>query len=70
MVTLFLFVDVSKDLRNLSDVYAKGEEERLRENLESVGWDVDSPNTVALITGPGRIERVRAGFPQLDSFEL
>jgi hypothetical protein len=45
-------------LKQIIDAYSFSEETRLQENLESVAYDIDTPGTVALVTGPGRIERV------------
>jgi hypothetical protein len=38
--------------------YIDSEEERLRKNLDEVDYDIDARDTLALVTGPGRIERV------------
>jgi hypothetical protein len=38
--------------------YVEGEEARLKGNLETVKYDIDAMDTLALVTGPGRIERV------------
>jgi hypothetical protein len=46
-------------LAKLTDAYIRSEEARLEKNLSSVGYSVDSPATVSLITGAGRFERVR-----------
>ncbi|KXN81070.1 hypothetical protein AN958_06143 [Leucoagaricus sp. SymC.cos] len=45
------------ELSHITDSYVKSEEERLERNLKSVGYNIDSPATVSLITGHGRIER-------------
>ncbi|KAF8581694.1 hypothetical protein K439DRAFT_202072 [Ramaria rubella] len=37
--------------------YIEAEEERLKGNLEAIHYDIDASDTLALITGPGRIER-------------
>ncbi|KAF8843364.1 hypothetical protein BDN67DRAFT_924335 [Paxillus ammoniavirescens] len=37
--------------------YMQEEEARIVANLESVAWNIDATNTLALIVGPGRIER-------------
>ncbi|KAG8821313.1 hypothetical protein FRC18_011380 [Serendipita sp. 400] len=37
--------------------YVDEEEERLRANLNRVGWNIDGFDTLTLVTGPGRIER-------------
>lgn len=47
------------DLREKIQPYVAEEEERLRSTLESIAWDIDTMDTLALITGPGRIEKVR-----------
>lgn len=38
--------------------YMDAEEERIRKNLEEIKYDIDALDTLALITGPGRIEKV------------
>jgi hypothetical protein len=38
--------------------YVDAEETRLMANLEAVDYDIDATDTLALVTGPGRIERV------------
>ena len=44
-------------------IYVDAEEQRLREGLETVRYDIDAIDTLSLITGPGRIEKVRISFP-------
>ena len=39
--------------------YVEAEEQRLREGLETVKYDIDAVDTLLLVTGPGRIEKVR-----------
>ena len=39
--------------------FVDAEEARLKKNLEAVRYDIDAADTLLLITGPGRIERVR-----------
>jgi hypothetical protein len=39
--------------------FAQREEDRLQENLESFGYEIDDSSTLRLITGEGREERVR-----------
>ncbi|KAF9445936.1 hypothetical protein P691DRAFT_777225 [Macrolepiota fuliginosa MF-IS2] len=45
------------ELAALTHTYMDAEEQRLQTSLEEIGYDLDSPATVTLITGPGRIER-------------
>ncbi|TFK64975.1 hypothetical protein BDN72DRAFT_962870 [Pluteus cervinus] len=45
------------ELTKLIDLFEKMEEERLTQNLAAVGYELDSAETVGLVTGPGRIER-------------
>ncbi|TFK64971.1 hypothetical protein BDN72DRAFT_846149 [Pluteus cervinus] len=45
------------DLMRITDAYEKEEEERLDENLQGVEYELDTPATVSLVTGAGRIER-------------
>ena len=46
------------ELNKLVDAFDTKEEERLERNLTSVAYEVDTVETLALVTGPGRIERV------------
>ncbi|KAG6907675.1 hypothetical protein DXG01_007825 [Tephrocybe rancida] len=50
-------VTISPELARLRDDFSIAEEERLRSNLERLSYCLDSPGTVSLVTGPGRIER-------------
>ncbi|TFK44065.1 hypothetical protein BDQ12DRAFT_593650, partial [Crucibulum laeve] len=45
------------DLSRITESYARSEEERLESNLQDVSYELDTPATVSLITGVGRIER-------------
>jgi hypothetical protein len=45
-------------LLEITDAYVRSEEEGLERNLEKLGYNIDSPNTVLLVTGNGRIDRV------------
>ena len=42
--------------------YVEAEEKRLREGLETVRYDIDAMDTLLLVTGPGRIEKVVGGL--------
>jgi hypothetical protein len=48
------------DLDQKMQPYVHEEENRLEQNLRSVAWEIDDANTLSLVTGPGRIERVGA----------
>lgn len=39
--------------------HVDAEEQRLRQGLEELRYDIDAEDTLRLITGPGRIEKVR-----------
>lgn len=39
--------------------HVQREEQRLRSNLVSVGFNIDSINALRVVTGPGRLEKVR-----------
>ncbi|KAG6845148.1 hypothetical protein H0H87_012944 [Tephrocybe sp. NHM501043] len=45
------------DLSRMTEAYERYEEERLDANLHAVAYELDTPATVSLITGAGRIER-------------
>lgn len=46
------------DLIRMTESYSAAEEERIDQNLQDVGYELDTPATVSLVTGVGRIERV------------
>jgi hypothetical protein len=48
------------DLTRITELYSIAEEERIDANLRDVAYELDTPATVSLITGEGRIERVRS----------
>jgi hypothetical protein len=48
----------SDALRSRFQSYVDSEEERLRLNLDEIGYDIDDMEALALVTGPGRIEKV------------
>jgi hypothetical protein len=50
--------DLDQSCRDKFKDYVQSEEDRIRANLESVGYDIDATNTLALVTGSGRMERV------------
>jgi len=50
--------DIDEHLQERFTSYIKAEEARLKRNLEDVHYNIDAMNTLVLITGPGRIERV------------
>jgi len=50
------------DLVRITESYSRMEEERLERNLADVEYELDTPATVSLVTGEGRIERVSAVF--------
>lgn len=47
-----------QSLREHFRSYIDLEEEQIRKNLLAINYDVDAADTVQLVTGPGRIERV------------
>jgi hypothetical protein len=47
------------ELERRMSSYVEQEEHRMEQNLKDVEFDIDDQNTLSLITGPGRIERVR-----------
>ncbi|KAJ3559705.1 hypothetical protein NP233_g11198 [Leucocoprinus birnbaumii] len=48
---------INSNLERLTELYVRSEEERLERNLQGVDYNIDSPATVSVITGQGRIER-------------
>ena len=53
---------ISHALETKFETYVDAEEKRIRSYLESIDYDIDAQDTVSLITGHGRIERVRYHF--------
>ncbi|KAG6860012.1 hypothetical protein C0995_000575 [Termitomyces sp. Mi166 len=49
---------IPQELETLRDQFDAEEEERIREHLEKIAYTIDSPATMSLVTGPGRIERI------------
>ncbi|CDO75523.1 hypothetical protein BN946_scf184871.g4 [Trametes cinnabarina] len=47
----------SEALKDRFQTYVDAEEQRLREGLDTVHYDIDAMDTLTLITGPGRIEK-------------
>jgi hypothetical protein len=45
-------------LKEKTESYSLELEARLEDNLAAVGWDIDAPNTLSLITGATRTEHV------------
>lgn len=43
--------------------YVKYEEDRIRGNLEKIKYNIDTPETVSLVVGSGRLEKVRGTMP-------
>jgi hypothetical protein len=55
-------IPADRCLSQATEAYTKLEEERLEEALSRMAYDIDTPEVVSLITGPGRIERVSIAF--------
>ena len=58
LTNAFRRVDIDETLLSKFDDYTKSEESRLLKNLETVKYDIDARDTLELIRGPGRIEKV------------
>jgi hypothetical protein len=59
---------ISEGLQEKFRSYVEAEEEKLKTALEKVKYDIDAPDTLALITGPGRIDQVRGTFSYDSSY--
>ena len=51
--------NVSEHIEDKFAAFAEFEEERIRKNLEDIHYDIDALDTVYVVSGPGRIEKVR-----------
>ena len=49
-------------LRSRFQEYIDLEEERIHQNLKKVSYHIDASDTLSLILGPGRLEKVRVYF--------
>lgn len=58
----------NEGLQTRFNLYVDKEEARLKASLEAVQYDIDALDTLALVTGPGRIERVRLNFRAEEDF--
>ncbi len=61
LVTPSLSWEIPEDIRDKFDEYVKTEEVRLADNLEHIKYAIDDPNTVSIVTGYERLEKVCAG---------
>lgn len=50
--------DISEPVRTKFQSFYDSEDERIKKNLELIKYDIDELNTLSLITGGGRIEKV------------
>ena len=57
LTSSFICTYQSDALQDRFKSYVEEEEQRLREGLETVKYDIDAMDTLLLITGPGRIEK-------------
>ena len=60
LTTGFRRAEWTDTLRTKFESYVTEEEARMREKLETVRYDIDAADTLTLIAGPGRIEKVRS----------
>lgn len=51
----------TESLEKIFKDYIDGEEERIRRNLVDIKYNIDAIDTLYLVTGPGRIEKVTNG---------
>lgn len=58
LTSSFVCANESDALKAHFQSYVDDEEKRLREGLETVRYDIDAIDTLTLVTGPGRIEKV------------
>lgn len=68
IVTLQIAVkpwSLSEELQAKFKRYAEEEEARLKGNLEAVMYNIDAPDTLALVTGLGRIDQVGGRIDQV-----
>lgn len=49
---------VAEHIEDKFQAFANYEEERIRQNLDDIHFDIDALDTVYVVAGPGRIEKV------------
>ena len=59
LTSAFRRVDRDDKLLARFQTYVDAEENRLRSNLETFKYDIDAMDTLELVMGPGRVEKVR-----------
>ena len=52
--------NVAEHIEDKFQAFADFEERRIRQNLEDIRFDIDALDTVYVVAGPGRIEKVSA----------
>lgn len=52
----------TEELRQKFDFHVAAEESRLRRNFDDISYRLDSPDTVRLVSGDGRLETVIEAF--------
>lgn len=58
LIKAFRQANVSDHIEAKFKDYAEYEENRIRKNLEDIRFDIDALDTVYVVAGPGRIEKV------------
>lgn len=58
LTAAFRRVDINEELQRRFEDYTCASEGRLKEDLEAVKYEIDAEDTLALICGPGPIEKV------------
>ena len=67
LTAAFRRVEIDEQLLHRFEDYTKSEEQRLAENLKTAKYDIDARDTLDLICGPGRIEKVRLLSPRMSA---
>lgn len=60
LVKAFRPANIPEHVEAKFQAFADLEEERMRQNLADIRFDIDALDTVYVVAGPGRIEKVRA----------
>ena len=67
LTAAFRRVEIDEQLLHRFEDYTKSEEQRLAENLKTAKYDIDARDTLDLICGPGRIEKVFLLSPRMSA---
>ncbi len=70
LTTGFRRIERSEVAEERFQSYVDAEESRLRDALKDINYDIDAADILQLVTGPGRVEKVRLNIAPLFNVDL